>query len=604
MAEHFASVSFDATASLDAAPKLTIPAAVAFDAAATLSPTATVEVAWASVSFTARAAFTPTIFPRGHKRRAVVTDAFGVPHGELERAKIGAITFELNDAGEEFSFVLPADDPKAPLVLDEKMREVQIWRGDQLLAWGPMVRPQVDTDWLAVTCRGALWHLTRRHIGKAERTNYIANGSFEDGLAHWHFGTSPVALFYNQPHAQPTPPLHEIVTFPVLDGRRALRLENYVPGADAQASQSFEWVVDADASPDGDVWTLKAYVYVESVDAPAIQGRGLWLERFSTTEPNPDPLTLAVDPDAKKSIERVFVPLDEDTPRGVWHRMEIGFQVPPKAGEPETISVQLYAPDGVVRWDAVSLTLDERLSFYGQDQTSVIAKGIVEHLQDAAYAKSDVNISAACQPSGVLRDQVYVHHEHPNGFRALEDLTKLANGFDFSMSYTPTGRTFTTHFPQRGRHLPRFALALGRNIADFAWTFDGERAASSVIVLGQGSGSDREEGAAIDPDAFAGGLTLEEVFSAPPGTPISSLDKLADERLISTTTAEVLAVKTTPPQEGQPDPIGVLWPGDTIPVRIRTSIGDIAVDDYRVQRLTVNSDDTLDLVLNRRGLTL
>lgn len=597
------SVSFPAAGTLSPSATRTGFAALAVAAAGTLAPAApAVVVSWAALRFTAHAVLTPTIVPRGKKRRAVVTDAHGVPYGELENAKIGAITFEHNRP-EEFSLALPVADAKANLLLEERIREVQVWRGDQLLAWGPALRPAADKAFLAVTCKGALWHLMRRHIGKAERTNYVQNGDFEDGLAGWSFITNQYKIFYGEPDAQATPPHHGIVTFPTVTGRRALELENYVPGADAFASQSFEWVVDEDLSPDGDRWTLKGYVLVKRFDAPATEGgRGLYLERFSTTEPHPDPKVLAVDPNAKKSLEHVFVPIDEETPVGVWHRLEIGLETPPKAGEPEVVNVRLYAPDGLVDWDAISLTLEERLAFFGKDQTSDIARAIVEHLQDADYGKSDVNISTACEPSGVLRDRVYLHSEHPNGFDALDEFAGLDNGFDFAVRYTPTERIFTTYHPERGTHWLRFALELGRNIADFAWTFDGEAASSSIVVLGQGDGSDREEGASIDPDAFSGGLTLEEVFSAPPETPIDSLDNIAAERLAVTTAPEVLAVKTTRPQPGQADPIGVLWPGDTVPVTIRRGV--LAIEGtYRVIRLTINPDDTLDLVLNRRELT-
>lgn len=596
-------VEFTADGTLDAVAQNTVFAAADLDAAATFSPgTPAIVVSWSRVRFSSSASLTPIIFSRGKKKRAIVTDVNGNPYGELENAKLGAITFELNAPGEEFSLVVPITDPKTSLLLDERIREVQIWRGDQILAWGPAMRPAADRNFLAVTCRGALWHLTRRNIGKAERTNYVNNGDFEDGLAEWNFTENEVVAFYQLPGWQDGPPDHEIVRFPVVTGERALKLSNREEGADAYAYQTFEWTVDETTSPDGDQWTLKGYVYVETFTAEASEGRGLYLERFSTTELTDDDRRLALDPTAKKSLEHVFVPIDEETPVGVWHRMEIGLQTPPKAGEPETVNIRLYAPKGTVEWDAVTLTLEERLAYFGKDQTSEIAKGIVEHLQDAAYDKSDANISTDCPASGVLRDRIYIHSEHPNGFDALEEFTDLSDGFDFDVRYTPTDRVFTTYSPERGRHYPRFALELGRNIASFAWTFDGEAAASSIVVLGRGDGSGREEGSAIDAAAFAGGLTLEEVFSAPPETPIDSLDELALERLTITTAPETLAIKTTPLVPGQADPIGVLYPGDTIPVRIvRGSFELEAI--YRVIRLTVNPDDTLDLVVNRRELS-
>src|SRR3546814_18913545 len=65
-------------------------------------------------------------------------------------------------------------------------------------------------------------------------------------------------------------------------------------------------------------------------------------------------------------------------------------------------------PDGAVYWDRVSLTLEESTKFYGVDQ-ALVAKGLVEHLQDPAFDKSDVRIGTDCPLTGVLRARVYLH---------------------------------------------------------------------------------------------------------------------------------------------------------------------------------------------------
>ena len=198
-----------------------------------------------------------------------------------------------------------------------------------------------------------------------------------------------------------------------------------------------------------------------------------------------------------------------------------------------------------------------------------------------------------------LRDRVFLHHEHINGFDAIAEPAGLDDGYDLSVAVTATTRTVRTHHPARGVHRPQFALELGSNVADFAWTFDGENAANQVIVLGTGDGSDREETSATDPPAYADGLVLETVFSAPPGTPIDSLEPLAVETLTVTTAPDLLSVSLTPTQPGQPDPVGVLEPGDTIPVRFDTGAFSLEAV-YRVVELTVAPTDTVDLGLNRR----
>lgn len=585
-----------------------ITGAVAFAASGAFSASAGGAIVSGRVSFAAAAELTAAAPPKGRRRRVVVTDVNGTTYGELENAVLSPIVYELGKIDEDWSFQILQNDPKAALILDVPFREVQVWRGDQILAWGPAVRPTATKETLTVSCHGAGWHLGRRHIGKADRHNWVSNGSFEDGLAGWDLFTDPVNIYYGHPEAQTQLPDASTVSFPTVLGKRALAMSNHVNGAYAGIGQQFEFTVDSAFSPEGDTFTLKGYAFLtEKIDGNAAWNAwGLYLERFSTTEPSPVPEILAVLPDAKLSLQQSIVTMDEDFPVGVWTRLETEFTLPPKAGEPETIYARLFAPaNQTVYWDAISLTLVEKLPFYGVDQ-ALICQGIVEHLQDAAYDKSDVNISTSCPATGVLRNRVYIHSEHPNGLRSLEEFPTLDNGLDWAVTYTPTDRIFTTYYPRRGTLKSQFALTIGTpgapgNVADWSWTFDGEAASNSVIVLGTGgSGSSREEGSAVDTSAFEGGLTLEEVYVAPPESTIDSLDDLAVEHLAVARNPVVLEVKTIPGQFWASDPVGRLWPGDDVPVTIQRHSLDVDAV-YRVVKLAINPDDTLDLTLNLRA---
>ena len=609
---HYASVSFSATATLDASAHATLPAEVAFDASASLAADATLRISWGLIRFTARASFVPTIRPRGKKRRTIIVDSAGAPFGELENARHGAITKELNRP-DAWTFALGITDPKARLVLEERIREAQLWRGDRLLSWGPMIRPGADKANVGVSGADALWYLGRRSIGRAGRTNYVENGDFEEGLAGWGVSNSsplePISGW------NPALWIGQIRTDRAMTGRRSLYLEQIASSAPKygiSAASYFEWEVDPGLSPDGDRWTIVAYAYVVSSKwrGPKFDSQGLGLSRYSTTET----ISLTTDPDPVTGdqmtvvypapIEGVVAQIDDYTPQDQWVRLEASLTMEP-TGAPELVQVRLNAPDGAVYWDRVSLTLEESSKFYATDQ-ALIVKGLVEHAQDPAFDKTDLNIGTDTPLTGVLRDRVYVHSEHPNALDAVLEFSELDNGLDVSVAVTPTERILRTHYPARGVYRPKCRLELGRQIADFAWSFDGEAAANAIIVLGQGNGSAREEGFAINPDAFAGDLTLEAVFSAPPETPIDSLDNLAAEYAVAASDPEILAVKTFPNLENV---IGVLDPGDWIPVRIlagrnpETGLYALEVSaDYRVSRLTLNPDDTLDLVLNLREL--
>lgn len=605
------SIRFTASATVTFSATVTSFASIAFGGAGSLTVSAAAEpepaTQFAAVAFGATGSLDVIGRPVGRRRRLVVTDIDGAPLGELENATCGAIKYTLNEP-EDWSFTLPMSDPKAALLLGPRFREVQVWRGDQLLAWGPAVRPSADKTHLAVSCKGAGWYLSRRTIGDASRRNYLVNGDFEDGLTGWNIG----ALHPLEPLATRDPSFWdaETATDRVLTGGHSLYLAQVGTGAPRygiSAGQFLIWQVDPATNPEGDEWSFTARCYIpsETWRGPPVDNVGLRLDRFSTTE------SVFITPEGggapiayPKPIETVTATIDENTPRDVWLPLE-AVMVAPVTGNAEFVQVVLYCPDGAIFWDRATLTIDEGLRFHGQDQADIVA-GIVEHLQDEAYAKTYLNLWTDTPATGVLRDRTYLHHEHINGADAIGEFATLANGLDISVAYEPYRRTVRTHHPARGSFRPAYALELGRNIADFAWTFDGESAASQVIVLGSGDGSDREEASAtVDPladDAYAEGLTLETVFTAPPSTLIDSLDDVAAETLAVAIAPEVLAVTCTSPAPGQADPVGVVAVGDTVPVRIRA--GSLIIDEtYRIVELTITPDDTLELTLNKRTAT-
>ena len=560
------------------------------------APTETFE--WAKIGFTFGVGLRLAARNRGTDRRLVVCDVNGSPFGELDAAEFGDLQFDHNQP-ESWSFSLPVDDPKVSLLLDERFREIQYWRGDQLLAWGPMVRPQVGLgrdDRVQVACRGAAWHLTRRYVGKADRTNYVTNGSFELGPAGWSIGySSPLEPAANQTYTNFTWSIVSDATIQPVTGTRSLYMRQTDPNTPlygVSAAQFFEWTPPAD-SHDGDTFTLVGYCYIPSSQwvGPKSGNGGLRLARFSTTE------TVDIGGVAyPKPLQGAQQSITDDTPQDTWVRMAVELTVP-TPGVTELVTVGIDCPNGGIYWDQVALYRNEALRWFAADQTSVIAKGLVEHSQDPTYDKNDVNIGTDCQPSGVVRDREYVFSEHPNIADAINDLTKLDNGFDWSMAYTPTERRFTTHFPSRGVRRPECSLELGRNVSSFDWTFDGETAATSVISLGQGSSPGREEGVAVDTSGFSGGLILEDVFSAPPETPIDSLDNLAAERLAVARTPEVLVANIHP---SSTDLIGVVGVGDVLPVVIHRGGFDVSAD-YRVVRKTLTREGLLRLDLNLRA---
>ena len=656
-----------------------------------------------SADHTVDGQFTVTIPPVEGKKRIVLVAADGGTLGVLENAVVGPITYPLNQ-WETWGFSLPVTDPKAHLVLDERIREAQVWRGDLLLSWGPMIRPTVTDDMVQVQGVGARWHFSRRHVGKANRDNQLCNPSFELGLGCWNYLRTKYFLDY-----EPLEPGDVRIYGPGREGDRALELnadlepwvspsvggpvtttkshtvvsgdtlwdlaETYYGSgiqwwriynanqaqiqADAIASGLWNprdpghWIFPGQvftipgitteevraAPPDdgtrwGDVFGWQSFTVaggVRGVTATLVgwvkvptgqfrswgMGRwGLMLMRmasnwrtsnfWSSGSGNTWGGARAFYTDVK---EYTSSRLDEGHPMDGWIRHEVAITVPP--GATEQIIARVNGVAGRTYWDKLSLTYDSAFEQHDTDQATIVAE-LADHAQDPAFDKNDVNISADAPPSGVERTLVALHSEHGNVWDLMRQFTEYRDGLDLGMRYTPTDRILTTHYPRKGVERRGLHLQLGRNLASFSWTFDGEAAASSVIVLGTGDGSDREESASIDATAFADGLILESVVAVGPDTPVDLLAELADEALAVVVNPEVLTATTYPHDPDRPERnlIGRLWEGDTVPVTIRKGRIVVAgaitghqfeVDaDYRVVELTILENDALQLTLNRR----
>lgn len=666
------------------------------------SPQSQAQIAWLVESN-----FTVDIPPVEGRSRVVVVDANGGTLGELEQAIVGPVNYALN-TWDTASFILPVDDPKAHLVLDQPMREVQIWKGDQILTWGPMVRPQVAGDMIAVTVNGAMWHLSRRFVGKANRENHLCNPSFTDGLTCWNFLKTAYFLDY-----QALAPNDVRIYGPGVDGGNALEINSDVTNWSTLGDAIGPGVVATHTVVSGDtLWGIAKFFYGSGIEwwriynanqaqimnAAIAAGRwnpkdpGHWIfpgqvfdipgvPASRAVEPPPPPysdfqwgevfgyqeftinggergMTVTMAgwvkiPSAEyegagtgelgitlhrmpldwrtnnhftqngqsngwggaraiytNCIERTTSAIRDGFPLDGWIRVETSLTVPPH--QTEAVLARVSGVNGRTYWDRLTLTLDTAFERFGTDQSLIVAD-LVAEAQDPAFDKSDVNISSDAPASGVKRDLVALHSEHGNFWELITSFNNYRDGIDISMRYTPTDRTLVTHYPRRGVLREALTLQPGRNIVTDTWVWDGEAAASSVIVLGTGDGSDREEAAAIDETAFANGLIMERVHIVGPDTNVDLLGEIADEELVISLHPEILTVQTVPHNRSNPatDFLGKLWPGDTLPVaihkgRILNSDGEITgwqfriVGDYRVASMTLNEDDTLSLTLNRR----
>lgn len=520
-------------------------------------------------------------FQQLRQYRVRIVDYEGTGYADLENATVTGVNEELNGMG-GFTFTMPTVDDKAHHV---KMveREAQVWRGDQLIAWGVITRVQADQDVMNVQVAGLRWYFTRRVFGKVDRDNHFKNGSFEHGLNHWEFDYSTI-----ESEATMSGVTVEVIKNQGQGGTRVLKMtqpSDAAPIHAFSARQKILHTITEDMDPDGNQWTAVVWVKIDkdTYRGPHIDGTTVNLQRFSTTETieicREDGGGCAMYP---KLIESIAVPIDFETPKNTWTRVELSLVEDFEVGVTEYIQVMVDCPRGEIMVDEVALVMDEKSAFIDVDQSRIV-KGIVEHAQDIDYGKSDLNIDTSCPLTGVNRTRRYFHAEHQIIAEALDEFPTLWDGIDTHMEITPDKRTFTTYYKRKGSRRGNHVLEMGRNIETFSVAYDGEQIANSIYILGDGEGADREEGGARSGQdgepVTLGGLILEKAYNARPNTKVRTLDAQALMGLKRYQEPVVIPSVTT--YEGAGRLIGVLNVGDTVPLRI--DWGYIQVnDDYRI----------------------
>lgn len=470
--------------------------------------------------------------------KVILVDVNGVGVAALDNAAIVDIEWSLNEP-ETFTFLMPTLDPFA-LEIEVPGTEVQVWRGDQLLVWGVAIRSRADMEVTEYQCRGLGWYLEKRVVGRAEQ-NYVANGSFDEGLNDWWVLYAPT-----EPAANQNPAFWDVeasadISLTGTSGR-SLKMS----GTDGlifgvSAFSLFDYTVDPSVNPDGVVWTASAWVYIPSAgwvdervcaynwagDSGAI---GLTIRRMSPTlleDSAPEGIVVP------KLFETQLAPLSEGLPRDEWVRLECSLTAPADlVARTDLIQVGLHMPIGTVYWDEVSCTRNERLAFRSEEQATIV-ETLVLHAQDAAFGKSDLNIDTSCPASGVVRSRTYEYFNHDIIADTVREFTELWHGLDWSVECTATTRTFTTHYPMRGTRRPAQALVLGKNIAEISYHSDGEKVANRVIMMADtgASGSSREEVYATDTTGFASGLVLEQAVNALKDSSLTTLGDQAERSL-------------------------------------------------------------------------
>jgi hypothetical protein len=297
---------------------------------------------------------------------------------------------------------------------------------------------------------------------------------------------------------------------------------------------SYLWKVDSSVYPKGLQWIAVCWIFIpeETWAGPHPLGYGFQLAAYSTTSTHTYVDGLGVTRVGNDVNVSTSIPIDSNIRRGKWHRLEAVLDIKDKQMDTwQILDVQIWCPRGGMYIDNVQLTFNEQTSFFEKDQ-GVILKGIVEHAQDENYDKSDLNIEyAGPTNTGILRERIYEHSEHGMIGDAIDEFPTLHQGMDWSVEPSLTGpRKFMAYYPTKGTRRSDIRFRFDTNIVDYTVDSDGIRVSNSIVVLGEGEGSDREEGGSVDTLSMRDPRFAGEVPVAWGRTATYSLDQLVTYR--------------------------------------------------------------------------
>lgn len=517
---------------------------------------------------------------------------------------------------EQATFYVPVDAADVDQLALDIDREVQIYRNGHLVFWGKPRTRRCSSDGNVWTynAAGVLSYFNSRYFGEANRHNYLKNGHFDPGIANWTdlSGGDVVAT-------------HDTTTYLEDGGSMRLEISDSSSPLDSY-TQGFSIATGSI----GLALIFTGWFKISEFDAP-----GAGVQFFANA----------------RTQYRFDFHIDETTPRESWQLVSGAVLLPPNITD--SMFVRLGGPQGVINWDAVSVTIQESVSLVNANspldgdgnhvgwEQEEIALFVFAYLSGqrpvgpGSYTKSRLNIGRAKQlpSSGIVKERTYQFADHQPGYQsasgqgALDEWPNVTNGFDYRVDTTPTSKVFRTYYPQLGEDrsaLGPFSFVrkvdvdtgdiVGSYFGVVAYTDWGETiegAASDITEMGGwGTGSGREEGGFSDPTAF-GGPTFELVESAPTGAPIDLLDGLAAQRgaqlarVLKTPVLTIAEPRDPTTNEVTTPLIGVLRAGDFIAVRVDNFSVQLAdLDDptapavVRIAQITIDPDtDTLQVAI-------
>lgn len=461
-------------------------------------PTISVEAEAIVVATSSASAFVtlppplPQPGPSGlHDYEVIVTDKYGIAKGQIVTAVPTQIDWVLDDLGQALIDFWILDPTSLMLPLEDLpgASEIQIWRDQVLIWWGWPTSCTFDAKQVHLTCAGLLFPFSKRNFGPVT-TNYLVNPSFElpGGLGVIP-GWTAVGVTSGTVGTTPDTP-------PILGSQQA-ELIQASAGVDTYLRQYIPFSTGAI----GDLFDVSAWCYISpnATFAPAFGQNGIFIQWIVSSVVVAGP-----------AIQQIT----ENTGQGQWVRLDVQLELPPN--QTGVLEVRLYAPQGVIYWDACRATIPESVAsaLQGSD-VQFIMENIVNYCNDPTRGKSDLAIPFSGPATGHSLIRAYQLSDNAGVLDALNEFPTIGI-CDYEVTWDATGhfRQFQIFPPAKGSIKYNFPLTLDLGaITDLEGGIDGTKAVTASIILGQGSsGSSRDIGYAAFPSALGGRVAQDGMF--------------------------------------------------------------------------------------------
>jgi len=313
--------------------------------------------------------------------------------------------------------------------------------------------PRMDPKLLTLESTGMAYHLSRRYVGRNNATpNLATNGGFDTDVVGWTAVGSASGNWDSAGRVIPG----SLFLYATAPG------DNYFQQSvtiDSEPFETFVWV---------EAW---AYVITTLTDAQ-LPGDELGIKVVASV----GGVNVFID-GAQMDWKRV----------GTWQRVHLKVYIP--ANQTSALNIQLYAPQGQVRWDDVYIRREERLYATGGPEDVMAA--LVIHAQQTSIGKVNVGITfdGSNSSGAVAVTRAYKYSERAMILQAINELTTLNRSVNWHLEEPTLTDSILTSYPRTGFDSGnKQFLEWGLNVNSWDWVWDVNRRAQKVAYLGRGSG--------------------------------------------------------------------------------------------------------------------